>query len=132
MKTDKQFVNILEDSIQKHSDMGKISRDSAHVEITDSVKYILRACVIDNWSSEPHQQQQNPIEQKYQHVKRTTNHMMERTGLLANTMSLAVSYCLFPSQSIPHSFTGVYILIVSLVSHQTLAPSHGSTSMIII
>jgi len=92
MKTDKQFVNTLEDTIRQRGAMDKLITDSAQVEITGRVKDILRAYVIGNWSSEPAQQQQNPAERKYQHVKRTTNRTMERTGSPANTWLLAIMY----------------------------------------
>ena len=57
MKTDKQFVNILEDVIRQRGAMDKLISDRAQVEITGRVKDILRAYVIGNWCSEPHQQQ---------------------------------------------------------------------------
>ena len=60
MKTDKKFVNTLEDTIRQCGDMDKLITDSAQVEITGRVKDILRAYVVDNLSSESVYQQQNP------------------------------------------------------------------------
>ena len=65
--------------VRQRGTMNKLISDSAQIEITGRVKDALRAYVIDNWSSEPQQQHQNPTERKYQHIKSSTNHMMERT-----------------------------------------------------
>ena len=92
MKTDKQFVNTLEDTIRQCGAMDKLITDSAQVEITGRIKDILRSYVIGNWSSEASQQQQNPVERKYQHLKLTTNCMMERIDSPANTWMLAIIY----------------------------------------
>ena len=54
MKTDKQFVNTLEDNIRKRGAMDKLVSDSAQSEISNGVKEILRALFIDDWQSEPH------------------------------------------------------------------------------
>ena len=48
MKTDKQFVNTLEDTIRQRGAMDKLMTDSAQVEITGRFKYILRAYIIRN------------------------------------------------------------------------------------
>ena len=92
IKSDKKFVNTLEDSIQQHGVIDKLRNDSAQVEITSQVKDILRTYAIDNWISESGEQKQKPAERKYQQVKHTTNHMMERTGSSANTWLLAIIY----------------------------------------
>jgi hypothetical protein len=62
MKTDKQFVNTLEDNIWCHGAPNKLISNHAQVEISYKLKYILRALCILDWQSEPHQQQQNPAE----------------------------------------------------------------------
>ncbi len=95
MKTDKQFVNTFEDIIRQRGAMDKLISDGAKVETTGRVKDIFRAYVIGNWHSEAHQQQQNYAERKYQHVKRTTNRMMERAGSPAYTWLLALFYVCF-------------------------------------
>ena len=58
-------------------------------------KDIFRAYVIENWSSETHQQQQNYAERKYQHVKNTANRMMEMYGLPGFSWLLALLYACF-------------------------------------
>ena len=62
MKTDKQFVNTLENNIRQWGAMTKILSDRAQLEMSNKVKDILRALCIGNWQSEPHQQHQNPAE----------------------------------------------------------------------
>ena len=62
MKTEKQFVNTLEDNIRKRGAMDKLISDRAQVEISNRVHDILRANCIDDWQSEPHHQHQNHAE----------------------------------------------------------------------
>ena len=59
MKTDKQFVNTLEDNIRTRGSMDKLVIDSAQVEVSNKVHDILRTLYIDNWQSEPHYQHHN-------------------------------------------------------------------------
>ena len=59
MKSEKQFVNTLEDNIQKGGAMEKLISDWAQLEISAKVHDILRALCIDDWQSEPHHQHQN-------------------------------------------------------------------------
>ena len=75
--------------------MDKFISDNAQVETSGKAKDIFRAYVIGNWYSEPHQQQQNCAERKYQHIKSTTNRMMERSGSPAYTWLLALIYVCF-------------------------------------
>ena len=91
----------MEDTIRQYGDMDKLITDSVQVEIAGRVKDILRAYIIDNCNSEAAQQQQhNPAENKYQHVKHTTNRMMEHTGSPANTWMLAIMYvCYLPNHT---------------------------------
>ena len=95
MKTDKQFVNTLEDIIRRRGAPTKLVSDSAQVEISKKVQDILRSLCIDDWQSEPYQQQQNPAERRYQTVKRITNTLMDRTGAPADTWFLCMSYVCF-------------------------------------
>jgi Reverse transcriptase (RNA-dependent DNA polymerase) len=95
MKTDKQFVNTLEDIIRRRGAPTKLVSDSAQVEISNKVHDILRSLCIDDWQSEPYQQQQNPAERRYQTVKRITSTLMDRTGASADTWFLCMSYVCF-------------------------------------
>ena len=62
MKSGKQFVNTLEDSIRRRGAMDKLLSDSAKTEISSKVMDILRVYHISNWHSEPYHQNQNPTE----------------------------------------------------------------------
>ena len=90
LKSPKQFVNSLEDNIRKRGAMDKLLSDRAQTEIGTRAQDILRALFISSWQSEPHQQQQNPAERKYQTLKRYTNTILSRTGAPANTWLLCL------------------------------------------
>jgi hypothetical protein len=49
LKTDKEFVNTLEDNIRKRGAMDKIISDCAKAEMGSLVKDILRALIIQAW-----------------------------------------------------------------------------------
>ena len=51
MKTDKQFVNALEDNIRKLGSIEKLISNSAQSEISNRLKYMLRELFIDDWQS---------------------------------------------------------------------------------
>jgi hypothetical protein len=55
MKTEKQFVNTLEDNIRVRGAMSQFLSDRAQVEISARVVGILRALHIGQWQSAPHQ-----------------------------------------------------------------------------
>ncbi|HSN65310.1 MAG TPA: hypothetical protein VLS94_01660, partial [Fusibacter sp.] len=95
MKTDKEFVNTLEDNIRKRGAMDKLISDRAQAEISSKVKTILRALVIDDWQSEPHHQHQNYAERRYQTVKARTNVIMNCSGAPAKTWLLCLGYVCF-------------------------------------
>ena len=95
LKSPKQFVNSLEDNIRKRGAMDKLLSDRAQTEIGTRAQDILRALFISSWQSEPHQQQQNPTERKYQTLKRYTNTILSRTGAPANTWLLCLLYVCF-------------------------------------
>ena len=106
MKTDKQFVNTFEDIIRQRGAMDRLISDSAQVETQGRAKDILRAYVIGNWQSEANQQHQNPAERKYQHLKSTTNRLLERSGSPANTWFLCFVYVCFLLNRIASSTLG--------------------------
>jgi hypothetical protein len=56
IKTDKQFVNTLEDNITQRGAPHKLISDSAQVIISNKVQDILRTLCIKSWQSEPYQQ----------------------------------------------------------------------------
>ena len=92
MKTDKQFVNTLQDNIRRRGAMNKLISNRAQVEISKKVQDILRNLIISDWQSEPHQQQQNPAERRFQDVKRLANTVLDRTGAPAYLWLQALMY----------------------------------------
>jgi hypothetical protein len=95
MKTDKQFVNALEDHLRQWGAPDKLISDRAQVEISRKVVDILCAYCTDNWQSEPHKQYQNPAERRYHVIKTMTNTIMDRTGAPAYTCLLCMMYLCF-------------------------------------
>jgi hypothetical protein len=92
IKSDKEFVNTLEDQIRKRGAMDKLISDRAQVEISKKVQDLLRAYVIDDWQSEPHHQHQNFAERRIQTLKDYTNTVLDRTGAPPKTWLLALGY----------------------------------------
>ena len=95
IKTDSQFVNTLEDNIRFRGAPNKLVSDRAQVEISKKVQDILRTLSIGAWNSEPHQQQQNPAERRFQTVKHAANRIMDRTGAPPSTWLLCLTYVCF-------------------------------------
>ena len=92
MKSDKEFVNTLQDNIRRRGAMEKLISDRAQVEISNKVLDILRNYIIDDWQSEPYHEHQNPAERRYQTIKTYTNKLLDRTGAPAFTWLLALMY----------------------------------------
>jgi hypothetical protein len=92
IKSDKQFINTLEDNIIQRGAPHKLISDSAQVIISNKVQDILRNLCIKNWQSEPYQQHQNAAERRYQTVKRATNRLLDRTGAPPTTWLLCLKY----------------------------------------
>ena len=92
LKSEKQFVNTLEDNIRKRGAMDKLISDRAQVEISNRVHDILRAYYIDDWQSEPHYQHQNMAERRWGVIKAMVNLLLNRTGAPAHAWFLALLY----------------------------------------
>ena len=92
LKSQKQFVNTLEDNIRFMGAMNKLIRDYAKVEISNKVKNIFRIYHSSSWNSEPyhHNQNQNPAEGRYYTLKSWTNTIMNRTGAPADCWLLCM------------------------------------------
>lgn len=73
MKSNKQFVNSLEDNIRQRGAVDKLILDSAKAEISQWVKDIMQALFIEDWQSEAYYQNQNYAERRHQTIKRQTN-----------------------------------------------------------
>jgi hypothetical protein len=95
MKSEKHFINTLEDVIRLHGAPTKLISDRAQVEISKKVKDVLRTLCISDWQSEPHQQHQNPFERRYQTVKRIANIILDRTASPPYLWLLCLEYVAF-------------------------------------
>ena len=69
MKSNKEFINTLEDNVRERGAMSKLVSDQAQVEISNRVINFLHALCIQSWQSEPNHQNQNPAEHCYQQVR---------------------------------------------------------------
>ena len=90
LKSQKQFVNTLEDNIRFRGAMTKLISDYAKVEISNKVKDILRMYHGSSWYSEPYHQNQNPAEGRYCTLKSWTNTIMNRSGAPADCWLLCM------------------------------------------
>ena len=78
MKTEKQFLNTLEDKIRKRVAMDKLISDRAQVDISKRCLDILRAYCIDDWQSQPNYQHQNYAERRYVTIKPLVNLLLNQ------------------------------------------------------
>ena len=95
MKSEKQFVNTLQDNIRRRGAMTQLISDRAQDEISNKVQDILRNYMISDWQSEPYYQHQNPCERQYQNIKRMANTLLDRTGAPASLWLLALMYACY-------------------------------------
>ena len=87
LKSQKQFVNALEDKIRFRGAMTKLISDYAKVEISYKVKDILRIYHNSSWNSVPYHQNQNG---RYCTLKSWTNTTLNRTGAPADCWLLCM------------------------------------------
>src|SRR5215207_8007146 len=92
MKTDKQFVHVLQDNIRRRGAMSKLISDRAQVEISNKVQDILRNYIIQDWQSGLHHQNQNVAECHYLDAKRLANTLLDQTGAPPSLWFLALTY----------------------------------------
>jgi hypothetical protein len=102
MKTDKEFVNALEDHIRYRGAMDKLISDRAQVEISKKVTDITRAYNIDQWQSEPNHQHQNFAERRIATIEANTNNILNHTGAPDFTWLLCVSYVCYVFNHLAH------------------------------
>ncbi len=95
IKTDRQFINTLEDHIQTWGAPTKLVSHCAQVEISKQVKDILHAYCIHNWQSEPHYQHQNFAEHRIQQLKTLVNTIMDHIGAPPHAWFLCLQYITF-------------------------------------
>ena len=92
MKSDRDFVNTLQDNIRKRGAMQKLISDRAQVEISNKVLDIMRNFIINDWQSEPYHEHQNPTECRYKTIKTYMNKVLDCTGAPAYTWLLVLMY----------------------------------------
>ena len=95
VKTDKQFVNTLQDNIRKRGAMDKLISDGAQAEVSKRVLDIFRAYNIDDWRSEPHHQHQNHAERRWGVTKPLVNLILKISCAPASAWLLALLYVLY-------------------------------------
>jgi hypothetical protein len=90
-KTEKQFVNTLEDNILERGALSRLLSGRAQVDISVCVIGIFRVLHIGQWRiSEPHQQHQNPCERRYQTLKTMMHTILDRSGSSGYTWLLCL------------------------------------------
>ena len=62
MKSEKQFINTLEDCFNEYGAPNRLLSDNAAVENSERVKSYLRSVQTSRWRSESYKQYQNPVE----------------------------------------------------------------------
>jgi len=95
IKTDRQFINTLEDQNWTQGAPTKLISDCTQVEIGNQVKEILWAYCIDDWQSKPHYQHQNFAEHRIQQLKTLVNTIMDHVGALPHAWFLCLQYVTF-------------------------------------
>jgi hypothetical protein len=94
LKTEKAFVNTLQDVIQRCGAPSNLVSNRAQVEISGRIKDILRSLIIGDWQSEPHQQHQNQVKCKYQDVKQMATTIMDSTGSPPKNLTPCIDVCM--------------------------------------
>ena len=92
MASSAEFVNTLEDVIQKRGAMDKLILDSARVETSRRVQDILRALFIDSWQSEAHFQWQNFAEHGWKFLKHNVQFIMNWRNVIPGAWLLCMQW----------------------------------------
>ena len=95
VKSDGQFLQTLQDNVRKRGAPHQLVSDRAQAQTSKVVQDYLRWLYIDDWQSEPHRQNQNPAERRYQDIKRLANRIIDRTGAPPSLWLLALRYASF-------------------------------------
>ena len=95
IKSDKNFVNRLEDNIRQRGAMDKLMLYSAQSEISTRVKDILISLFVDDWKSEAYHQHQKYAERRHKTFKQQTKTLIDRTGAPSSTWLLEMGYVYF-------------------------------------
>ena len=93
--SEKEFVNTLEDIIQRRGAMDLLISDNVKSETSGHVDDVLRAYKIKDWQSEPYFQHQNFAEQGYRNIKARVIVKMNASGVGANEWLLILKYVIY-------------------------------------
>ena len=92
IKTEKQFIQTLQENIRRRGAMDILISDRGKVEVSKQCHNILRAYCIKDWQSEPHYQHQNFAERKYSQIKPLVNRLLNSTGAPPEIWLLALEH----------------------------------------
>ena len=92
MSSEKDLPFTLEEFIHDHGAMQGLKSDNAKSETSRAMHDILRLYCIKDKQSEPHYENQNPIERRIQDVKRMTHNIMDRVACPAKYWLLTMLF----------------------------------------
>ena len=84
IRSEKQAPKVTEDNIRQRGAPTKLISDNAKSNVSQRMKDLLRLFHIQDYQSEPHNQQQNFAENGIGKAKNVTNRVMDRTGCPAS------------------------------------------------
>jgi hypothetical protein len=91
-KSDKQFVNTLEDNIVRPGAPHKLISNSAQVTFGCKFQDILQFICLNGCSREPYHQQENDVERRNQTIDGATNHLLYQTSAPPYTWLISLKY----------------------------------------
>ena len=90
-----EFAHTLSDIIRKRGAMDVLSSDNGRYEISNRVKEILRALVIDDWQSEAYNPNQQFFERWWGVIKRLVKAILGWSGAKPNEWFLVLTYVIY-------------------------------------
>ena len=94
-RSDKDYPVALMHHIRKYGAMDVIVSDSAAAELSKRVQSILNIYGIKQWSSEPHNKNQNYAEREWRDIKRMVEHILNHSDAPMIVWLLALEYVCF-------------------------------------
>ena len=92
MRSEKDLPETCEEFIRENGAFKGLRSDNAKSETSRAMKNIHRMYCIDDRQSEPHYQNQNPIERRIQDIKKMTHNIMDRVGCTAGNWLLCMIF----------------------------------------
>ena len=99
--TEEDILGAFQDHVRQYGRPRKLYADAARVYQGNCFVQYLRDLYIGFWSAESKHQNQNPVERRYETVKRMTNRLMERRGAPAIAWFFAMSLVCY---TLSHAF----------------------------